>query len=582
MKRCPQCNRAENDDALTFCRVDGTPLASESGSVNEDAGTLKFSPSQGTDTTETRILPTGETLNRPTAPTTVLDARRASGGTRELSKTKSRRGIVIAAAAIVVVALTASAYYYLSRGKDAAAKNSIAVLPFVNASSDPDVEYLSDGISESLINSLSQLPNVRVLARSTMFSFKGKELNPQVVGKQLGVDVVLTGRVVQRGDSLTVQTDLVNVADGSQLWGERYHRKQTDLLAVQEEIVRDVSGKLRARLSGAGGKQVVKAYTENAEAYQLYLKGRFHWNKRTEEGLRRGVEFFQQAIDKDPNFALAYVGIADSYILLGIPEALTGVVPTREALAKARAAAERALEIDNTLAEAHSSLAHVKFTGRDWPGAEEEFRHSIALNPSYATAHHWYALYLSNLGRFEEALREIRRAQEIDPLSLPINTNAGFVLYAARRYDEAVEQGRKTVDLDSTFALARNRLGLAYEQKGMYKEAVAEFLEAAAYSNRHPNVLAALAHVLAVSGDRNEAQKVLGELMELSGRRYVAPYDVAVVYSGLGDKEQTLRWLEKAVERQDYINRLKVDPRLDPLRSHPRFADLMRRVGLPQ
>lgn len=581
MKRCPLCNHVEPDDALTFCRTDGTLLVRESDSVNDSAGTSKLGSAPVTVETETRILPTGETSGRPTAPTTVLDGHRAAGETRQMSKPKSRVA-VMAAAAILAVAVAASAYLYLSRGESAAAKNSIAVLPFVNAGSDPNAEYLSDGITESLINSLSQIKNVRVLARSTMFRFKGKDADPQAVGKQLGVDAVLTGRVVQLGDNLSVQADLVNVADGSQVWGERYNRKASDILAVQEEIAREIIGKLRLRLSGEQQDRITKRYTEDAEAYQLYLKGRFYWNKRTEEGVKKGIEFFQQAVDEDPNFALAYVGIADSYSLLGIPDALTGALPTKEAMSKARAAAERALEIDNSLAEAHTSLAQAKLIDRDWSGAQEEFRHSIELNPNYPTAHYWYALYLSNVQRTDEALKEIRRAQELDPLSLVVNTNVGYVLSSARRYDEAIEQYRKTLDLDSTFALAHHRLGLSYEQKGMYGEAIAEFRQGVAYSNQHPTALAALAHAYAVSGDKSEAQKVLGELTRLSEHRYVPPYDVAVVYTGLGEKEQAFRWLETAVEQHDFITRLKIEPRFDPLRSDPRFTDLMRRVGLPQ
>jgi eukaryotic-like serine/threonine-protein kinase len=581
MKRCPKCNRPENDDSLAFCRADGARLVSDGNFVSEGAGTLRFDSAPVTGETETGILPTGEGLSRPTAPTTVLDAQRSSGSTREFTKPKSRRGVVIAAAVITAIALAAFAYTYLTSdgGNE---KNSIAVLPFQNAGGDPNLEYLSDGISESLINSLSQVPGVRVMARSTMFSFKGRDADPRAIGKQLGVDTVLTGKVVQMGDSLSVQADLVNASDGSQIWGERYSRKASDILAVQEDIAREIVGKLRLRMSGEQERRVTQRYTEDPEAYQLYLKGRFYWNKRTEEGARKGIEFFQRAIDEDPNYALAYVGVADSYLLLGVPEAMTGAIPMREALPKARAAAERALEINDSLAEAHASLAHIRFIGGEGVSAEEGYRRSIDLNPNYATAHHYYALYLSNVGRFDEALRENRRAQELDPLSLVINTNVGTILYFARRYDEAIEQCRKTLDMDSTFALAHYRLGSAYEEKGMYREAIAEFRQAAAYSNQHPTVLAALAHAYAVSGDRGEAQKALDELTKLSERRYVSAYGVAVVHAGLGEKEQALRWLEKAVEQRDYMNRLKVDPRLDPLRTDPRFSELLRKVGLPQ
>ncbi|MCA1814987.1 MAG: tetratricopeptide repeat protein [Acidobacteria bacterium] len=489
MKRCPTCNRAEPDDALAFCRADGTPLVRV---ADEDAGTIRLGTSSAGDAGGARATD---------APTTRLGTRAPAGNARRLAQPTARRGALVAAL-LLCAALAAGAYLYVSRGKGGAAKNSVAVLPFQNASGDPDMEYLSDGITENLINRLSQLPNVRVIARGTMFRFKGRDADAQSVGKQLGVDAVLTGRIVQRGDSLTVQADLVNVSDGTQAWGEQYSRKLNDIEALQGEIARDVSNGLRAKLSGAQERQLTKGETASPEAYQLYLRGRYYWNKRTEENVRKGVELFQQAIDKDPNFALAYVGIADSYHLLSIPDALTGAMPPDEAVPKARDAAERALAIDPTLAEAHASLAQVEYISGDWAGAEDGLRHSIELNPNYANAHHWYALNLASLGRDDEALREINRALELDPLSLPINTNVAFVLFMARRYDEAAEKCRKALDMDSTFALAHKRLALVYEQKGMYREAVAEFRQAADGSDDHPNALAGLAHALALSGDK--------------------------------------------------------------------------------
>ena len=581
MKLCPQCNRVETEDTLTFCRVDGTPLVRESGAASGGAGTLRFGSAPATGDTETRILPTGEALDRPTARTTVLESRAASGDTRGLYRPKSHRGFVTALVAVLALAVAASGYFYLSRG--GGAKNSVAVLPFENASGDQSMEYLSDGISENIINSLSQLSNVRVVARTTMFTFKGKDADPRAVGKQLGVDAVLTGKVVQRGDTLSIQADLLNVSDGSQTWGEQYNRELTDLVALQGEIARDVSNKLRVKLSGADERALAKTYTENAEAYQLYLKGRFYWNKRTEEGIRKGIEFFQQAADKDPNFALAYVGVSDSYLLLGIPDAMTGTLPPQESLPKARAAAERALEIDDSLSEAYASRAHVKWKERDWAGSEVDFKRSVELNPNYANARLFYGLYLSNLGRHEEALKELRRAQEIDPLSLPINASVGFALFYARRYDEAVEQGKKAVEMDAGFALGHQRLGMAYALKGMYGEAIAESRQAMNYSKGAPLATVSLGYAYAVAGNRREAEKVLSELTDFSARRYVSPYGVALMYVGLGEREQAFQWLEKAHEERNVeLIWIKVDPRLDPLRPDPRFADLMRRVGLPQ
>jgi tetratricopeptide (TPR) repeat protein len=352
------------------------------------------------------------------------------------------------------------------------------------------------------------------------------------------------------------------------------------LLSIQREIAREITNNLRPKLSGTEQSRVAKSSTENLDAYHLYLRGKFYWNKRTEESVRKSIEFFQQSLEKDSNFTLAYVGLADSYFLLGVPGTMTASLPTREAIAKAREAAERALQIDDLLAEAHASLAQARFLGLDWAGADGEYARSIELNPNYVTAHHWYALYLSNLGRHDDALREIRRALELDPLSPITNANLGSILYFARRYDEAAEQCRKTLDLEESFAFARYRLGMVYEQQGSYREALAELRQAAAHSNQHPTVLAGLAHALAVSGDRKGAQQVLSRLMVLSGRLRVTPYELAVVYVGLGEKEQSFRWLDRAIDVANYINMLKVDPRLDPLRADPRFQNLVRRVGL--
>lgn len=473
MKRCPKCNRAESDDSLAFCRTDGTPLLSDGSFVSEGAGTLRFDSAPVTGETDARILPTGEGLSRPTAPTTVLGGRQPSGDTQESGKPKSLRVTLMAVAAVLAVALAASAYLYLSRGRSAIAKNSIAVLPFQNASGDPDVEYLSDGISESLINSLSQLPNVRVLARSTMFSFKGKEINPQEVGKQLGVETVLTGRVVQRGDSLSVQADLVNVADGSQMWGARYSRKMTDVLAVQDEIVRDVSRNLRARLSGADEQRLAKNYTANPEAYKLYLQGRFYWNKSTPANNRKAIEYFNQAIAVDPDYALAYAGIADAYPLLSFRE-------PQEVMPKAREAALKALSLDNHLAEANVALGRVLLDyDYDFAAAERELKRATELDPDYVLGHAAYGMLFSRLGRHEEAFAEYRRALELEPLSLRVNRGYGEALFYARRYDEAIAQLKKTVELDASFLSAHISLRFAYQMKGNFAESIEEQIKAA-------------------------------------------------------------------------------------------------------
>jgi TolB-like protein len=491
-----------------------------------------------------------------------------------LNSPKSRRGILIALAAVLVVALAASAYLYFSRGKNTTAKNSIAVLPFQNASGDPNVEYLSDGISESLINSLSQLPNVRVLARSTMFSFKGRESNPQEVGKQLGVETVLTGRVVQRGDSLTVQTDLVNVADGSQLWGERYNRKLTDVLAVQDEIVRDVSGKLRARLSGANELRAAKNYAANPEAYQLYLKGRFFWNKRTLRESEAAVRYFQQAIAADPSFADPYSGLADSYVNMALFDAGP---PAHEVMPKARDAALRAVALDERLSEAHAALAFVLFLyDYDFAGSEREFKRATELNPSYETAHQRYSYLLTALGRHEESLAEMRRALESDPLSLMVNRSYGDRLTDAGKYDEAVAQLNKTLELDANFALPHSSLSAVYQLRGDYHASVEEIAKSYELTGRQE--YAALARE---SLARGGWQGYLRTMLER--RTDLRAYTRATIRAALGENDEAFAELDKAYEnREAAITRLKVDRRLDPLRSDPRFQELLRKVGLPQ
>jgi serine/threonine-protein kinase len=481
------------------------------------------------------------------------------------------------AAAMAFLLLGVALYLFTGRGQTI---DSLAILPLENASANPDAEYLSDGIAESIISSLSQLPRLRVMARSTVFRYKGQKVDPRQVGHDLHVDAVLTSSLMQRGETLIIHTELVKVADGSQLWGEEYHRKFSDVLAVQEEIAKQISEKLRLKLTGEEQRRLTKRYTENTGAYRLYLLGRYYWNRRTPESLNKGVEYFQQAIDKDPNYALAYAGLADSYSLLG--STIGGLLP-RETFPKAKTAALKALEVDDTLAEAHAARALVSLRyDWDWPTTEREIKRAIELNPNYATAYQWYAAYLAAMGRPDGAIAEIKRAQELDPLSLIVNAVAGFHLYEARQYDRAVEQCQKALDLDLNFAQAHLFLGQAYEQKARYEEAIAELKKAVALSPNTPFIVSALGHAYAVSGQTGEAMKILDQLQELSQQRYISPHEMAIIYAGLGEKEQAFAWLEKAYAdrswRLPYLN--KAEPRLDSLRSDPRFADLVRRVGL--
>ena len=484
-------------------------------------------------------------------------------------------------ASLVLAALVALGTWFAAFRARGEAIDSVAVLPFVNASGDSNTEYLSDGITEGIINNLSQLPNLRVIARTTVFRYKGKEADPQKVGQDLRVRAVLSGRLVQRGDIVAVQAELVDVANGSQLWGGQYHRKAMDVFALQEDLSKEISGRLRLRLTGEEKQRLTKRYTENTEAYQLYLKGRYLWNKRTEEGFRKGIEFFQQASQKDPSYALAYSGLADCHSLLAVWD----FVPPKQSYPRAKEAALKALELDDTLAEAHASLAMIKtYYDWDWSGAEKEFRRAIELNPSYATAHMWYGEALGWRGRLEEAIAEEKRALELDPLSLIVNLVVADQFYLAREYDQAIEQYRKTLELDPNFVPAHWGLGGAYLQKSMYKEATTEFEEALGISPGNTLALAGLGHAYGVAGRRAGAQKVLEQLSELSKQEYISAVYRATIYVGLGEKNKAFEWLEKAYEDRSIggvVYGIKVDPVYDPLRSDPRFADLLPRVGLP-
>jgi serine/threonine protein kinase/tetratricopeptide (TPR) repeat protein len=480
------------------------------------------------------------------------------------------------AAAVALVLLSLALYLFTGRGKTI---DSLAILPFANASANPDAEYLSDGIAESIISSLSQLPRLRVMARSTVLRYKGREIDPRKVGRDLHVDAVLTGNLIQRGETLIIKMELVKVEDGSQLWGEQYQRKFSGVLAVQAEIAKQISEKLRLKLTGEEQQRLTKHYTENAEAYQLYLKGRYYWNRRTPESLNKSIEYFQQATDKDPNYALGYAGLADSYSMLGSP---VGGISPREKFPKAKAAALKALELDDTLAEAYAALVLVRLRyDWDWLAAEREIKRAVELNPNYSMTHQLYADYLRVMGRPDEAIAEIKRAQELEPLSLNTNAVVGVHFYFARQYDQAIEQCQKTLELDSNFAPAHLFLGWAYVQKARYEEAIAAVKKATLLSPGDLRPLSALGYAYAMSGQTGEAMNILDQLKELSRRRYISPHDRAIIYAGLGEKEQAFAWLDNAyADRSWPLPLLKVDPRFDSLRSDPRFADLVRRIGL--
>ncbi|HEY8225531.1 MAG TPA: protein kinase [Pyrinomonadaceae bacterium] len=490
--------------------------------------------------------------------------------------------VVAAIAALVLVAAIVGISLYVHARNSEVAIESIAVLPFQNRSTEPDTEYLSDGLAESLIYRLSQLPNLKVSPTSSVFSYKNKEIDPVSVGNQLGVNAVLSGRIVQRGDNLTISAELVDVRQNKLLWGEQYERKMSEVLQTQREIAREIVDKLKLKVSGEE-KGLAKHYTESNEAYQLYMKGRFYWNKRTAYALHKSVEYYEQAIQRDPSFALAYAGLADTYSLLGGPEA-GGDMPPIEALPKAKAAALKSIELDGSLAEPHVSLGHVSyFYDRDWVVAEREFKRAIELNPNYPIAHHWYAIFLSTVpNRIPEALVEIRRALDLDPTSSIINAWYGRILGVAGQLDQAIEQLRKTVELDPNFNLAHYRLGQAYAEKQMYKESIDEFNKLLSLPDGKTSGLMGLAYAYGVAGRRDEAQKTLDELLELSKHKYVSPGQIGIIYIALGEKDKAFERLEEAYKVYDLnIIRLKVERRFDPLRSDPRFDDLVKRLGIP-
>ncbi len=508
--------------------------------------------------------------------TAEIGASRPTSSAEYVVSGISRHKRAALAALLVVAGIAAASWYYFHSQNSKVTIHSIAVLPFTNVSKDADMEYLSDGISESLINSLSQLPGVKVIARSSAFAYKGKETDLKEVANALGVEAILTGRVTQRGENLSISVELVHASDKTQMWGEQYDRKMSDLLAIQREIAREIVEKLKVKVSGEE-KGPAKHYTESNEAYQLYLKGRFYWNKRTPEALKKSIEYFNQAIEKDPGFALAYAGLADSYV---VP---ANRLPPREAMPKAKAAAMRALELDETLAEAHVSLGRVLAAyDWEWTSAEREYKRAIELNPRYATAHQWYGGYFDAMGRHNEAIAERKLAQELEPLSLIMNFELGLGFYNARDYDQAIEQFQKTLELDQNFPPAHALLPAVYEQKGMYAEAIAGYKKSLTLKSEWAGPMAGLGHVYAVSGNKSEARRVLDELKRVSGQEYVPATSIALIYAGLGEKDQAFAWLDKGYEQRAFqLQGIKVEPRWDSLRSDPRFQDLMRRVGLP-
>jgi serine/threonine-protein kinase len=463
--------------------------------------------------------------------------------------------------------------------------NSVAVLPFVNDSKDPNVEYLSDGITESIINSLSQVPDLRVMSRNAAFRFKNSNLDPVDAGRNLNVGAVLTGRLVKLNDRFVIKAELIKVADGSQIWGEEYNSSLADIFAVQDEVSKKIFQSLRLRLTGADEEKLAKRYTHDAEAYQLYLKGRYFWNKRNEEGFRNGIEYFKRAEEKDPTFALAFSGLADSYALL----CDIGVVRPKDEMPKAKAASEKAVDADATLAEAYTSRAFVKLAyDWDWIGAQNDFQQALNLNPKYPTAHQWYASYLMQMGKFSLAKDEIEEAHNLDPLSPIISSNTGLYSYYEHNYDDAIAKYKLTLQSDPDFWVARHYLALAYVQKGMHDNAIRELraLIKAPPSGPVPDEVianeteasASLGFAYGMAGKKAEAQEILNKLAALAQRRYVSGLYFAIVYAGLKDNDHAIEYLKKAYDdRHPGLVLIRIEPMFDALRSDERFQQLVKR-----
>jgi eukaryotic-like serine/threonine-protein kinase len=491
----------------------------------------------------------------------------------------SPKRLAIAVTALVLLGASLAALWMQTRSRSAGALDSVAVLPFANAAADPNMEYLSDGITESVINSLSQISSLHVIARSTVFRYKGKDTDPQKIAQELHVRAVVTGRVLERGDTLVIQAELVDAEKGTELWGEQYNRKISDVLAIQDDIARAISEKLRLRLTGEQEQRLAKVYTANPEAYQSYLKGRFEWNTRTPAGLHRSVDFFQQAITKDANFALAYAGLADAY-MVGPNYWNT---PQIETCPQMVAAAKKALELDNTLSEAHEAAgtAHT-YCDSDSAGAEREYKRAIEINPNNPVGHYFYAILLATLGRLDDTILEAKKAVELDPQSLIMNANLGYFYYFARQNDQGIAQEQKTLELDPNFGVAHERLWEIYEQKGMYEQAIREAEKRRADDRLSPEWAARFQNALQTSGRKGYWQTEVAFRKEELKRHYVLPYLLARACAEAGDMDQAFQWLEKGIaDRDNWTRALKVDPAYDSLRSDPRYAEMLRRMSLP-
>jgi TolB-like protein/Tfp pilus assembly protein PilF len=570
MKRCPECGRDYNDDSLSFCLDDGSELLFGPKSLDEpQTALLHATDAPGEAATRAQIHTTEQT----TGPPATSDGNSASAK-RSLDKR-------LIAAPVVAVLLAVAVYFgYRQFTTSGDQINSIAVMPFQNDSASADSEYLSDGIMESLIYRLSQIDNLKVSPSSSVLRYKGKNMDSIKTGKELGVQAVMTGRIAQRGDDLIVSVELVDVTNNKTLWGERYNRKMSELLATQREIANEIAQKLKIELAGDPGSGLQKSYTTNSKAYELFLKGRFHYEKRTKADIEKGIDYYNEALALDPNFALAYVGIANAY---GVMPSY-GFMAPKEAGPKARAAAQKALEIDPGLAEAHAAFANVAAAlFWDWATAEREFQKALEMNPNDAITHIRYGSnYLLRMGRTGEAVSELKRALELEPLSIVAGALLAETYIGDGQSDKALEQIRATENLEPGHNMTAYWLMVIYVSRGMYNEAL-QITEARLL--KEPNdqdSLGIAGYIHAKNGEREKAEKILSRLREMSETQYVLDSYVAQIYGALGEKDKAFAELEKAYEQKDFfVPTMRTNPMFKDLRDDPRFDQIAKRAGLP-
>jgi TolB-like protein len=565
MRECPECKRVYYDETLNYCLEDGTELVYGPATNSPSTAILTELPSEA----PTRHQPDATDQSR-------LSSEYPTKAAPYLTRNKLYLAVLVPTV-LAISGLVAYRNFYVA---DRTQIDSIAVMPFVNVSGNPDIEYLSDGMTETLISNLSQLPQLNVKAPSSVFRYKGRDTDAKTIGNELSVQAILNGRIVQRGDELGIYLSLVDASTENQIWGEQYNRKLGALAALQTEIARDVSQKLRQRLTGEQERSVTRNQTQNTEAYQLYLQGRYYWNKRTRDANRKATEYFQEAIEKDPRYAMAYVGLADSYV--------TDDPFLPEVRAKLLAAAQNALEIDPTLGEAHAAIGNVRWLELDFGGAEKEFARAIELSPNYATAYHWFGEYLVFLGRFEEGFAQYKKALELDPLSLAISTDLGLGYYYARQYDRAIDHLKELMEMDPNYVRTHYYLAKVYEEKGMFEEAMREWDKGLVLSGEDPGKVAEdsrkFLNAYKNSGARGYWLQVLEYVKEdrPAGKRSHR-VDMAKTYARLGERDEAFAWIEKALEiGQGGGMGLKVSPEWDNLRDDPRFDRLLKRVGFPE